>query len=91
MLVTIVPLLLIPGNQFCLDVLMGTSATVSTNDPPISYYYMILKFMVRYISILTDLATLIMFYKQRPDKETSWQMSSFDSRCLTVAYFWLKI
>ena len=37
------------------------------------------------------LDTLIMFYKQRPDKETSWQMSSFDSRCLTVAYFWLKI
>ena len=28
-----------------------------------------------------------MFYKQRPNKETSWQMSSFDSRCLTVAYF----
>ena len=36
-------------------------------------------------------STLIMFYKQRPNKETSWQMSSFDSRCLTVAYFLLKI
>ena len=35
--------------------------------------------------------TLIMFYKQRPNKETSWHMSSFDSRCLTVAYFLLKI
>ena len=35
--------------------------------------------------------TLIMFYKQRPNKETSWQMSSFDSCCLTVAYFLLKI
>ena len=32
-----------------------------------------------------------MFYKQRPNKETSWQMSSFDSCCLTVAYFLLKI
>ena len=30
-------------------------------------------------------------YKQRPNKETSWQMSSFDSCCLTVAYFLLKI
>ena len=37
------------------------------------------------------LNTLIMFYKQRPNKETSWHMSSFDSRCLTVAYFLLKI
>ena len=37
------------------------------------------------------ISTLIMFYKQRPNKETSWHMSSFDSRCLTVAYFLLKI
>ena len=42
-------------------------------------------------NLLNMWITLIMFYKQRPDKETSWQMSSFDSCCLTVAYFLLKI
>ena len=35
--------------------------------------------------------TLSMFYKQQSDLETSWQVSNFDSRYLTVAYFWLKI
>ena len=34
--------------------------------------------------------TLNMFYKQRPNEETSWYMSCFDSRCLTVAYFCSK-
>ena len=35
--------------------------------------------------------TLSMFYKQQSDLETSWQVSNFDSRCLAVAYFLLKI
>ena len=49
------------------------------------------KIFSKYYYALIDSVTLIMFYKQRPNKETSWHMSSFDSRCLTVAYFLLKI
>ena len=35
--------------------------------------------------------TLSLFYKQRSDWETSQPLKNFDSRCLTVAYFWSKI
>ena len=35
-------------------------------------------------------STLNLFYKQRPDYDTSRLNSDFDSGCLTVAYFGLK-
>ena len=52
------------------------------------------KFEVKFngnASHLDFLYTLSLFYKQRSDWKTSQPLKNFDSRCLTVAYFWSKI
>ena len=43
------------------------------------------------VYLIHNYNTLSLFYKQRSDWETSQPLKNFDSRCLTVAYFWSKI